>query len=74
MAQSHHVLRRKKVEFATFKPYLLGCPQNIISGFQNIFYCALCPANLAKSLLEDPPSSFLTILKKTSLLSTNMYC
>jgi hypothetical protein len=62
MAQSHHVLRRKKVEFATFRPYLLGC--TIIAGLQNIVYCALCPANLAKSLVEDPPSTFLTIFYK----------
>jgi hypothetical protein len=61
MAQSHHVLRRKKVEFATFRPYLLGCPHNIRAGLQNIVYCALCPANLAKSLVEDPPSASLTI-------------
>jgi hypothetical protein len=55
MAQSHHVLRRKKVEFFTFRQYLLGCPQNIIAELQNIVYFALCPANLAKSLVEDSP-------------------
>jgi hypothetical protein len=71
MALSHHVLRRKKVEFATFQPNLLGCPQNIIAGFQNYVYCTLCLENLAKSLVEDPPTTFLTMFLQKYLLSTN---
>ncbi len=43
MAQSHHISRRKKVKFATFRPKLLGCRQNIIAGFQNILYWAVSP-------------------------------
>ncbi len=30
--------KEKKVKFATFRPKLLGCRQNIIAGFQNILY------------------------------------
>jgi len=71
MALSHHVLRRKKVEFVTFQPNHLGCPQNIIAGFQNYVYCTLCLENLAKFLVKDPPSTFLTIFLQKYLLSTN---
>jgi hypothetical protein len=72
MALSHHVLRRKKVEFATFQPNLLGCPQNIIVGFQNYVYCTLCLENLAKSLVEDPPFHLPDNFFTKVLASTNI--